>query len=356
MGIRLTATFLDEISDDIPHQNWGVEEWDRDFAAMKETGIDTVVMIRCGARKFIAYPSKILMEEEGCHEPPVDLVDMFLSLAEKYGMRYFFGTYTRRKNGENTAEEIERSWDQERRLIDEAWERYGHRKAFAGWYLAKEILYREPAVVAEFRRYGEHCKKISGNLPILISPAMWGRKAWDPNDPNARDLDFRAHEQMWDEIMGEIAGLVDIIAFQDGHVTYEELPEVLRINKRLVRVVCNVCADRSERLALLVRHIDHSGLTARRIGVLRLYRRRFLLGVIRFFRLGRRDRLGLRVILRRSADLVFLEHEAIDAAADDHHQNDHDRHNDFCVFLHMNASLCIAARFLSCIYIIPQRH
>lgn len=233
MGIRLTATFLDEISDDIPHQNWGVEEWDRDFAAMKETGIDTVVMIRCGARKFIAYPSKILMEEEGCHEPPVDLVDMFLSLAEKYGMRYFFGTYTRRKNGENTAEEIERSWDQERRLIDEAWERYGHRKAFAGWYLAKEILYREPAVVAEFRRYGEHCKKISGNLPILISPAMWGRKAWDPNDPNARDLNFRAHEQMWDEIMSEIAGLVDIIAFQDGHVTYEELPEALRINKRL---------------------------------------------------------------------------------------------------------------------------
>ena len=232
MGIRLTATFLDEISDDIPHQNWGVEEWDRDFAAMKETGIDTVAMIRCGAQKFITYPSKILMEE-GCHEPPVDLVDMFLTLAEKYGMRYFFGTYTRRKNGENTAEEIERSWDQERRLIDEAWERYGHRKAFAGWYLAKEILYREPAVVAEFRRYGEHCKKISGNLPILISPAMWGRKAWDPNDPNARDLNFRAHEQMWDEIMSEIAGLVDIIAFQDGHVTYEELPEALRINKRL---------------------------------------------------------------------------------------------------------------------------
>ena len=158
---------------------------------------------------------------------------MFLTLAEKYGMRYFFGTYTRRKNGENTAEEIERSWDQERRLIDEAWERYGHRKAFAGWYLAKEILYREPAVIAEFRRYGEHCKKISGNLPILISPAMWGRKAWDPNDPNARDLNFRAHEQMWNEIMSEIAGLVDIIAFQDGHVTYEELPEALRINKRL---------------------------------------------------------------------------------------------------------------------------
>lgn len=58
MGIRLTATFLDEISDDIPHQNWGVEEWDRDFAAMKETGIDTVVMIRSAPGNSSLIPQK----------------------------------------------------------------------------------------------------------------------------------------------------------------------------------------------------------------------------------------------------------------------------------------------------------
>ena len=33
-GMRINATFLDEISWDIPHQNWGVEEWDKDFRAM----------------------------------------------------------------------------------------------------------------------------------------------------------------------------------------------------------------------------------------------------------------------------------------------------------------------------------
>ncbi|HAC74079.1 MAG TPA: DUF4434 domain-containing protein, partial [Porphyromonadaceae bacterium] len=30
-GLRITGTFLDEISHDIPHQNWGEAEWDLDF-------------------------------------------------------------------------------------------------------------------------------------------------------------------------------------------------------------------------------------------------------------------------------------------------------------------------------------
>ena len=35
----ITGTFLDEISHDIPHQNWGPEEWERDFVHMKNAGI-----------------------------------------------------------------------------------------------------------------------------------------------------------------------------------------------------------------------------------------------------------------------------------------------------------------------------
>ena len=56
-GLPITGTFLDEISHDIPHQNWGEREWDRDFRYMKAIGIDTVIDIRCGYRKFITYPS-----------------------------------------------------------------------------------------------------------------------------------------------------------------------------------------------------------------------------------------------------------------------------------------------------------
>src|SRR5665648_1274935 len=37
-GLKITGTFLDEISHDIPHQNWGEKEWDKDFAHMKAIG------------------------------------------------------------------------------------------------------------------------------------------------------------------------------------------------------------------------------------------------------------------------------------------------------------------------------
>ena len=51
--MRLTGTFLDEISFDIPHHNWGVEEWDKDFRAMKAMGIRRVIMIRCANKNFM---------------------------------------------------------------------------------------------------------------------------------------------------------------------------------------------------------------------------------------------------------------------------------------------------------------
>lgn len=62
-GLKITGTFLDEISHDIPHQNWGEKEWDMDFRNMKRIGIDTVILIRSGYRKFITYPSEYLLKK-----------------------------------------------------------------------------------------------------------------------------------------------------------------------------------------------------------------------------------------------------------------------------------------------------
>ena len=91
-ALPITGTFLDEISHDIPHQNWGEKEWDRDFRYMKDIGIDTVIDIRCGYRKFITYPSPYLLKK-GCYMPSVDLIDMFCRLAQKYGMTFMLGLY-----------------------------------------------------------------------------------------------------------------------------------------------------------------------------------------------------------------------------------------------------------------------
>lgn len=91
-GLQITGTFLDEISHDISHQNWGEKEWDQDFAHMKAIGIDTVIMIRSGYRKFITYPSEYLLKK-GCYKPSVDLVYMYLRLVEKHGIKFWIGLY-----------------------------------------------------------------------------------------------------------------------------------------------------------------------------------------------------------------------------------------------------------------------
>lgn len=229
--MRITGTFLDEISHDIPHQNWGFEEWERDFQSMKSIGIDTVIMIRCGHRNFITYPSKVLAERENCLVPPTDLMDMFLTLAEKYGMRFYFGTYDSGKCWEkgNFGDEV----DINLRVIEEVWQKYGSRKAFGGWYLSVEISRRRIQAVETYARLGKACKDISGGLPVLISPFIQGVKANAALGVDEASIELEQHEKEWNEIMHAISGSVDQLAFQDGHVEIQELYDYLKINSAL---------------------------------------------------------------------------------------------------------------------------
>ena len=65
--LPITGTFLDEVSHDVENFNWDEEAWDKDFAAMKASGIDMAVVIRCGSERWTMYPSKIL--EKTVHAP-----------------------------------------------------------------------------------------------------------------------------------------------------------------------------------------------------------------------------------------------------------------------------------------------
>ena len=154
-GLKITGTFLDEISHDIPHQNWGEKEWDRDFRHMKEIGIDTVIQIRSGYRKFITYPSKYLLGK-GCYMPSVDLVDMFLRLADKYGMKYYFGVYDSGRYWDTG----DLSWEIEdnKYVIDEVWQNYGKYKSFGGWYISGEISRQTKGAIDAFHAMGKQCK------------------------------------------------------------------------------------------------------------------------------------------------------------------------------------------------------
>ena len=231
--LKITGTFLDEISWDIPHHNWGVREWDRDFQSMKAIGIDTVIMIRCGLQQYLAYPSAVLMEKERCLAPYSDLPDMFLTLAEKYGMDFYFGTYDSARPVEQL--DFQYELDLNKRVIEEAWRRYGHRKAFRGWYLSTEISHRSGNVAETYAALGRFCKDISGGLPVLISPFIQGFKAYADQGIKAESIPLAQHEREWDEIFSCIRGSVDHIAFQDGHVDIRELKDYLEINMALAR-------------------------------------------------------------------------------------------------------------------------
>lgn len=233
--MKITGTFIDEISHDIPHQNWGKEEWKNDFQHMRAMGIDTVILIRCGYKKWQTFPSRVLTNKEGCHSPPIDLVDLFLDLAEQNEMAFYFGLYDSGKywwKDDNFEKEIEIN----KFLVDEVWATYGHRKAFKGWYLTQEVSRKSKGIISLYSTLGRHCKSFDPSLKTLISPYIDGSKAILSSKTKLSKTDavnFQAHEKEWDEIFDGIKDSVDIVAFQDGHVDYDLLSSYMQINKEL---------------------------------------------------------------------------------------------------------------------------
>jgi hypothetical protein len=233
-GLQLSGTFLDEISHDIPHQNWGEKEWDLDFRYMKSIGIDTVIMIRSGYRKFITYPSEYLLKK-GCYMPSVDLVDMYLRLAAKYDMKFYFGLYDSGKYWDtgDLSYEIEHN----KYVIDEVWKKYGEKyESFAGWYISGEISRKTKGAINAFCSMGKQCKDISNGLPTFISPWIDGKKAVMAAEgqlSKADSVSVQEHEQEWGEIFDGIKGAVDACAFQDGQIDYDELDAFFEVNKKL---------------------------------------------------------------------------------------------------------------------------
>ena len=231
-GLPITGTFLDEISHDIPHQNWGEREWDADFKNMKAIGIDTVIVIRSGYRKFITYPSAYLLKK-GCYKPSVDLIDLFLRLADKYNMMFYFGLYDSGHYWDTG--DMSHEIRDNRYVIDEVWKSYGHHKSFKGWYISTEISRKTKGAIETFHTIGKQCKDISNNLPVFISPWIDGKKAVMPTEGLTKEqaVSVEEHEREWNEIFDGIHDVVDACAFQDGHIDYDELDMFFSVNKKL---------------------------------------------------------------------------------------------------------------------------
>lgn len=238
--MKIKATFIDEISHDIPHQNWGESEWDADFANMKAIGIEMVVLIRSGYKRWQTFSSEVLTKEEKCYNPPIDLVKLFLELAGKYDMQFYFGLYDSGRYWVDTDFWTNGNYEREvlvnRKLIDEVWQKYGSYKSFAGWYLSQECSRNNGKIIEMFSQLGLYCKSVSGGLPVMISPYIDGKKnisQYTVQTTKTEAVTLKNHEEEWGEIFEGIQGAVDIVAFQDGHVEFDELVDFLKINKKL---------------------------------------------------------------------------------------------------------------------------
>ena len=88
----------------------------------------------------------------------------------------------------------------------------------------------------KYADWGRYCKEVSGGLPTMISPYIDGSKnvsQYNASTSKQNVVTLESHEREWDAIFAGIKGAVDIVAFQDGHVEYDELVDFLKVNKKL---------------------------------------------------------------------------------------------------------------------------
>ncbi len=225
--MKITGTFLDEITHDIPSANWGPVEWETEFNTMQEAGIDTVILIRSGYKNRMTFPSEVLSAAQPMRPAHIDLVDLFLTQAERTGMTFYFGIYD---SGHFWQEgHPEQEVELNLRFTEEVARKYGHRKAFGGWYMTHEIHEHNEGITRLIENLARHVRSLK-DIPVLMSPYMHGRKEF-ANAPTTPE----EHEHQWDQVFSVLGGFVDIVAFQDGHVDFHELPAFMEINNRLAR-------------------------------------------------------------------------------------------------------------------------
>jgi hypothetical protein len=228
----ISGTFLDEITWDIPSQNWGEAEWRKEFDTFRQAGIDTVIIIRSGLRDLSVYPSKVL----GTEDMP-DLGKLFLDEAHRTGIQLFFGSYDPGNLGWDWLK-----WKDSRDIMDkmmvEIQQRYGDHPAFYGWYVAPETCVGTDEAVELFQWTSNRMKELSPERPVLISP-------YYPSFCYKLDSEEDRHNKFledWERIFTHVSS-IDICAFQDGSCTFDIEEPVIFELERYVKEVHQLCTS-----------------------------------------------------------------------------------------------------------------
>jgi hypothetical protein len=218
--LPITGTFIDEITFDIPSQNWGPDEWSEDFDAMRAIGIDTVIIIRGGLRNKTIFPSKIINTNT-----TFDLGRFFLEETTKRKMNLFFGHY------DSWDWALNGTWKEEiqinKKFMKEIFDLYGDYPSFTGWYLSHETSHRRFNFSNIYKELSEFAKELTLEKSVLISPFYPSKKIYPENFLTPEEFNDN-----WHQILSDINS-IDYIAFQDGTVSLDELDSYLQSAKKL---------------------------------------------------------------------------------------------------------------------------
>lgn len=215
----IAATFIDEVTYDIPAQNWSNEQWSKDLEYMQDIGINTVVIMRSVFYNKCLYPSKIFpsLKEEG-----EDFIGYILDEAGKRDMSVYIGLYM--SNLMWNSGDFEGEIRENRRFVKEILELYGNKPAFIGWYIPHETESNIYNIIETMGGLAKLCKENAPGKKVLISPFFRGSIIGNPFSPERTAVE-------WDNIWKKCNGYIDYCAFQDGTATLDEYEGYLKAIK-----------------------------------------------------------------------------------------------------------------------------
>lgn len=219
----IKATFIDEITYDIPASNWTDEQWAKDLDNMKDVGIDTLVIMRGVFYDKCIYPSKIFPSLKEDNE---DFAGMILTEAAKRGMQVYMGLYISNLtwNEGDYLFEIK----QNKLYVDEVLSRYKDIPSFKGWYIPHETCNNVLNLKETMGGLAALCKDKTPDKSILISPYFRGKGV----NPNFLFSPQRTVDE-WNNIWEYCGKDIDICAFQDGTAGLDEYEGYLKAMKKL---------------------------------------------------------------------------------------------------------------------------
>jgi len=232
--LPITGTFVSCLGGDTGINNWGLEEWERDFRLCQLLGIDTVVIICCERESGGICLSGLDPRSASWPEDP-NLLAMFFRLADKYGLKLYLG------GTENLDNLYKGYWKREvecnRVFYERMLEMFGHHRCFHGLYLSLEALPWHFNFCDIAIGTAHAARKLCPDKKILFSPTLYGLTGYMNGHYPIKDF-----EKIYGEMLGGMSGALDYCAWQDkyflpacemGQINPTSLPDWYQTAKKI---------------------------------------------------------------------------------------------------------------------------